>query len=357
MRQKCITALLFFVMLNTVLGQDNKSKALTKARLAVKMMDNGQIDESIVMLKECQKLDPKNIVYSYELGYAYYQKKEFETAKKYLKKVVKHENANSGYYQMLGNIYDLLGNSKKALKTYSDGLKRFPKAGNLYLEKGTIFNMNKQYNAAINNYELGIKVDPSYASNYYRATQMYMSSSDEVWGMIYGEIFMNLEANSDRTVEISKLLFDTYKSEIKIINDTSKAVSFSANILNLSDLKKMKLPFPAIVYEPTLLLSIIDINKIDLASLNRIRTRFVDNYFDSKHNEKYPNILFDYHKKLIDSGHFEAYNYWILMKGDEKAFSEWKDANKEKWEAFVKWFTNNRLVVDEEHAFSRLQYN
>jgi len=45
------------------------------------------------------------------------------------------------------------------------------------------------------------------------------------------------------------------------------------------------------------------------------------------------------------------------MKGDEKAFSEWKEANKEKWDAFIKWFTNNRLVINEEHSFSRLQYN
>lgn len=39
----------------------------------------------------------------------------------------------------------------------------------------------------------------------------------------------------------------------------------------------------------------------------------------------------------------EAYNHWILMKGDEDAFGIWMNSNKEKWDNFVKWFTDNGL--------------
>lgn len=39
-------------------GENDKTKAYEKAVEAIKLMDNGEIDKSIEMLKESQKLDP-----------------------------------------------------------------------------------------------------------------------------------------------------------------------------------------------------------------------------------------------------------------------------------------------------------
>jgi hypothetical protein len=66
--------------------------------------------------------------------------------------------------------------------------------------------------------------------------------------------------------------------------------------------------------------------------------------------------LFDYQKKVKEAGHMEAYNYWILMKGDEEGFIKWHDADKSKWDDFVDWFTDNELVVNESNMFYRGQY-
>ena len=73
-------------------------------------------------------------------------------------------------------------------------------------------------------FEKGIEVNPMFASNYFRAAKIYCNSSEEVWGMIYGEIFINLERTNDRTFKISKLLFDTYKSEITFTSETATLV-------------------------------------------------------------------------------------------------------------------------------------
>jgi hypothetical protein len=71
---------------------------------------------------------------------------------------------------------------------------------------------------------------------------------------------------SQRTAEISKLLFDTYSSEIKFTSDTSMSVSFCQqmfiNVNSFSDPKKTKLPF-CLVFEPTLLLSIVSDKEIN----------------------------------------------------------------------------------------------
>ncbi len=42
---------------------------------------------------------------------------------------------------------------------------------------------------------------------------------------------------------------------------------------------------------------------------------------------KYPNALFQYQDKILKAGHLEAYNHWILMKGDEDAFDQWNAGN------------------------------
>lgn len=44
-------------------AQNNKELAWNKAKEAIELMDAGQIEESIVLLEECQKLDPKEHTY------------------------------------------------------------------------------------------------------------------------------------------------------------------------------------------------------------------------------------------------------------------------------------------------------
>ncbi|HSC39288.1 MAG TPA: hypothetical protein VLD19_15500, partial [Chitinophagaceae bacterium] len=240
------------------------------------------------------------------------------------------------------------------------GLEKFPGAGELYLELGNMYVATKEYGKAIVYYENGIKADPAFPSNYYWAAKLYCSSKEEVWGMLYGEIFINLERNSKRTREISKLLFDTYKSQIKFSSKgDSSSVNFSQAVIDASEIKdpkNFKIPFSWGVYARILVMSIISEKQIDLSSLNRIRTRFIELYFQGDDSKKYPNVLFDYEQSMIKAGHFETYNHWLLSEGDRDAFKQWQAANMDKWTAFAKWFTDNKLQIDETHRFYRQQY-
>jgi tetratricopeptide (TPR) repeat protein len=358
---------LFFVTLVLLIApnvfcQTNKELALAKKRKAIELMDNGSPDESIILLEEAKKLDPDTYLYDYEIGYAYTDKKDYPKALEIYKKIIKYKDANDQCYQMLGNSYDYNNDPKSALKTYDKGLKKFPNSGRLYLEKGNVYLNQKKYSEALPFYEQGIKIDPAFPSNYYRATLLLCNSDEEVWGMIYGEIFLNLEPDTKRSEEISKLLFETYKSQIKFSSDTSFTVSFSKNAninMSINDLKHIdnfKLPFGSMIYEPTLMLSIVGEKKTDLNSLDRIRTKFVANYYDKKYNLKYPNVLFDFQKKLIELGYFQSYNYWLLSSGDPDNFNLWIENNKESWDKFVGWFNSARLSISQDNKFSRDQY-
>lgn len=352
--------LLFSLFLSISLGfsQSEKEKAANKGRAAVELMDKGDIDESIKLLKEAVTLDPDNFIYPYEISYALYLQKDYKGAIKQLEKLKTHKNKQPLLYQMLGNCYDVIGDSKKALKVYDQGIEAFPNAGMLYLEKGNVYLIQEKYNEALPFYEKGILMDPTFPSNYYRATLLYLSSSEEIWGMIYGEIFMNLERGSKRTAEISELLYKTYKSEITIA-DTSMSVSFCQNhtmsLEDLGDPKAFKLPF-GMVYETTLTTSILTEKYIDLTSLNNIRSRFLKAYYKNGDNIKYSNVLFKFQNTIDEKGHFEAYNHWLLMKGNETDFNTWLALNETKWNKFIEWYTENSIEITPENKFHSSQF-
>lgn len=342
-------------------AQTNKELALQKARQGIVLEDKeGKYDEAIKLFEEAQKLDPESITYPYEISYAYIAKKEYKKASEILERLLSHKDVDGQIYQSLGNTYDNQENPKKAIETYEKGLTKFPNFGGLYLELGNMMLGSEKYESALSYYEKGIERDPKFASNYYWASIIYCSSTEEVWGMIYGELFMNLERNSKRTAEISKILFDTYKKEIQFSGDTSFSVSFSKiNTIDANSIKKgkkMVLPFGMGCYEFNLMQAILGDTKIDLNSLDRIRTRFLDFYFKSPNSVNYPNALFDYQKKVQLAGHLEAYNHWILMKGDEDSFDKWLASNKGKWSKFMDWFAQNSIELNKGNRFYRAQY-
>ncbi len=166
---------------------------------------------------------------------------------------------------------------------------------------------------------------------------------------------MNLERNSSRTEEISQLLFDTYKSQITIAGATTKIDFCDIVIDSEKDLKKKNAPF-CMVYGKALILAFDAVSEIDINALDKIRTNFIKEFYSQGSHKTHPNILFDFHNKIIQLGHFEAYNHWILMKGDEDKFLVWQSANPEKWNSFIAWFKENKLVVNENKKFSRLDY-
>jgi len=352
----------------------DKEKALAKKNEAIQLMDDGKLAESIALLEEARKLDPAEPEIVYEMALAQYQQKNFEGAMKLLKELVKKKQATGRVYAMMGNTFDEMGKPEKAIDIYDEGIKKFPEEGNLYLERGVMELRRNDHNAALGFFEKGIQAAPMYPSNYYRAAKIFFDSDQEVWGMIYGEIFMNIERGSKRTEEISKLLYYTYKGEIKFGTDTSAAVSFAKQnntiYLDASQSKKKQVSslasalaeqvmasmgnsFANGAYEMTLVKSIIGEKMINLESLNRIRTRFLDIYAQDGHDTSYPVVLFDFQRKVKEAGYLGAYNYWILGWGDEKVFEEWRSEHRQEWTDFMKWFKENRINITGANAFVR----
>lgn len=143
---------------------------------------------------------------------------------------------------------------------------------------------------------------------------------------------MNIERIANERAEISALLFYTYKSEIKFTSDTAFSVSFTKNstidLNNLSEPGKMKLPFWC--WSLWAHINIFNPQWKDYKpeSLHAIRSNSVENYFANGHDKTYPNMLFNFQKQVKEVYDMEAYNHWILMKGDEESFDSLQSTNR-----------------------------
>jgi len=358
------TQLLYFFTLilsfNILYGQSNQEKAKELGYEAVIIMDKGNIQKSIELLEEAQKLDPENYLYPYEIAVAYTRNKEYKKSLAILEDVIKRPNIEALVYQLMGNNYSLLGDRESAIKTYEKGLEYFPNAGGLYLERGTVEALQKNYEEALTFYEKGIEVDPDFPSNYFKAAVIYFNSNTPNWGIIYGEIFMNLERGSSRTEEMSYWLYIAYEEKIQVDDE-----SVTLSLTNFAGTKKgddIEVD-PIVAYHKAFEFSLGLVGatevvktkkskrRIDLAMLHRIRRSFLETFAEVD-TFQVPNPILDYQRKVQKIGHLEAYNYWVLSQGDMDSFEDWLRKNEKKFDAFIEWFAENPLEMTTENVFS-----
>lgn len=279
---------------------------------------------------------------NYQIGY-------YKKALEQIKPFYDRGDAPSDVYQLLGNIYDAMGMHNKANTIYDEGLLRFPKAGNLFLEKGNVQFADGKYPQALYWYEKGIENDPTFASNYYCASKVFFLSTEKVWGVMYGELFMLLEQESDRCKAFSKQLYDVY-AECFQISGGKAIADFDNKIIVYSDSFERPNRFPEVFDS---LMSKVAANKryISIENLIQIRKQFVSRL--SLSNSDMNNVLFNYWQKLISMGYFEAYNYWLFAYGNNAEATRWINNNKQKWNSFRAWFQKNPISLSEKNYFSR----
>ncbi len=364
--------LILFLLLTLPIGihaqeTSPQQRAQELLKSSIKLMDEGKFEESISQLEEAISLDPEPLDYTYELGFAYYLKKDYEKSISICKTLFTHKDVIDRVYQLVGNSYDILGQPDKAIEIYQTGMKIFPNSGRLYLEAGVVERKRGDHNKAIEYWETGIKAAPTHSSNYYWLARTFAETEEPIWSFLYGEIFMNLELNSKRTVEISKLLYQNYENSLKSGSDSTQNYQltkkgFEITISGKKDLRKLKkgklnlLPFEgtfAMVYSTVA--TILAQSEISLQSIYEVRLNTINNWF-GKHDQEYQNSLFDRQKSMIDAGVFEAYSYWIISQGAPEAFQTWAQENEKAFNDFATWIQSNRLNFESKDKYARIDY-
>jgi tetratricopeptide (TPR) repeat protein len=316
------------------------------------LIDKGDYDLAIGLLEALEKEDPTTYLYGYELGYIYALRKDYVKALSVTDRILNRPDVNSQVYQMRGNCRSALGDKDMALAEYDKGLALFPDAGNLYLEKGNIFLQQKLYEEAAKWYRAGIQAEPMFASNYYRLSRLYLGSRDALTGIILGELCMNLDKNSKRSLELSRLVFQAYQQNIQF-TPQGPQLSFCEIYLDAEKMQKegYQLPLCA-VFGNHMAKALQGIQVLDFSQFIQVRGRFIREYFNGGKGEP-GNVLWEYLWLIHKAGHWEAYHWHLFQTVDSSGFEQWKLNHSGEYNAYLQWqgSTANQLQIDASNLF------
>ncbi len=302
-------------------AQSTDSKTLQET--ARNFSRQGDYANAVVVLNRALQEDKDNIELTSDLAMALYMQKDYLRALEIIKPVIEDSDADVQTYQLAGMIYKGLGQKNELEKLYKKGIRKFPKSGALYNEYGELLWYSQDF-TAIRQWEKGIETDPNYSGNYYNAAKYYYFTMDKIWSIIYGEIFVNLESYSRRTIEVKNILLNSYKklfADADIMKNQNSKNEFAVAYLNTMN-RQSSMASMGITPE----------------SLTMIRTKFILEW-DDKFSSRFPFRLFEYHRQLLKEGLFDAYNQWLFGPVQNlTAFQNWTNTHAEAYKDFNNFY-------------------
>lgn len=332
-------------------------------RRCVELVDKGMTDVAMDDFDALVKEYPDNYTVRYERMYALYMLGRYSEVAESSKKLLKSPDATPLTFQLCGNAFDNLGQADKARKIYRDGLKKFPEAAMLNLELGVIDLKENKLHDALSQFEDGILADPAFASNYYRAAQLYFDSDNTAWGLVYGETEILLAPNNEqRCEEMASQIRDTWKNAISF-KGTNDSLTVKVSLVKTHNIsidskgKQAYIDFPGTLEMCAAIAlstdSLLRPFTGTIAQLSALRKGIVEAYFNMTDN-LYGNAMYllPFQKKVIDAGHWEAYNYFLFSPAAPEEFNQWYEANPKRLEAFIDWFNADPFTLDATHTVS-----
>jgi tetratricopeptide (TPR) repeat protein len=315
MSRRLYTSLFFiaFISFSSSAVAQDVNEYYTKAK---KFINKSKLDSATFYLSKALELAPDNLEILEDLLYVQYLDRDFVKAVSLGKNLISRADAGVKTFQLVGMTYKEIAEFKEAKKVYDKALLKFPSSGMLYSEYADLLSEMQKPAEAIKLWEKGIEVDPGFNSNYYYATKYYSENNNPVWGMIYGETFVNIESYTDRTTEIKEILAELYKKISTPGFLTAKGNVFAQTVVT-TFFKQPPIP----------------LSNLNVQSLTLMRMNFMNDW-NKENNAKFPFKLFEYHNQLIKEGLFDAYNQWLFSSLNPETYEAWKLANKEKQAAF-----------------------
>lgn len=316
-----LTLILSLLATQTTLAQLTDAEQ-EKVMAAIEMTDNGRADRAVETFESLIASHPDEAALRYELGYALMKDYQFDRAATTFRGLRKEMGDVA--YQMEGNALDLAGRRADALRTYREGLSRFPTSGRLKMEMGTIRMQEEDYDGALDLYVSGIESDPAFSSNYYRAAWILFNSNARWEGVAYAVAFMVMEKKGAQVEEMSKFLYQTIGHTLwreATAGGTSMTTAAAAAGYDA-----------AIDGEHPTLRAIVAAKK--------------DIMNDAPEDETLTEErVRRFEQRVMDAGHWDAYCRWLTRMGAEKEFSAWLTLHEDAMESFAVWLSKNGLGV------------
>lgn len=293
---------------------------------------------------------PDFVPYKYERTISLIMQQKYPEAIKALEPIYQDSLLYDRGYQLIGNCYDLLGDSTKSMPYYREGLARYPKSGRLHYELGAAALIDGDLRQAFDWWVQGTQVEPQFATNYYWICKSLSATPYKIWSVLYGELFLNLERATSRTKEVSEILYITWTAAMRL-GDTVDPINFCPD-----ELLAEPSPFgPAVMNFPTAFEFTVAtssqkfipesgvLKRLTIEQLVETRKAFIKGWEGAGYLEKYPNTVLDWHARVAKAGWLEEYLWWLYAYGDKKEMNGYFRKNEGRYDTFLGWFMSNSM--------------
>lgn len=135
-------------------------------------------DNAIKLFSEALNKKTNNLLdANFRLGQAYYRKKIYLDAIKYLGEVIKLNPKHLEARELLGIIYHNRNDSLKAIENFKHVVKYNPQNFNAYYLLGLNYFKEKQYDKMIDSYKKAIEINPNFPDAHYNLGMAYYYSN------------------------------------------------------------------------------------------------------------------------------------------------------------------------------------
>jgi len=302
--------------------------------------DQGRYDEAISKYKEALAIDNNSLAANYELSYTYMAAQQYEKAIKHSQIVIEQ---NTDYleqaYIVLGSSQDMLGQPDKAIKSFEEGLAKYPNSNLLnYNLALTLFNQKnyeKAEEAAIN----AVLAKPGHGSSHIILAAIMQIKGQRVKSLLSLYYFLMLEPNSNRSDFYYKSLMEQLgqgvtKEGKKKINVSVSSASTKDEEFGAADMMVSMLAAS----------NYIDENKkkgeMELFAENTKSFFSVLSELKKDHKGFWWDFYVTRFNSLLESENCEAFSYYISQSSKSAEVTKWIAKNTKKMEKFMEWLDN-----------------
>ncbi|MDH5380516.1 MAG: tetratricopeptide repeat protein [Cyclobacteriaceae bacterium] len=343
--KKGIIVFIFSFLCALSFGQ-NREEADKLVDEGISIHDAGDFEGAIEKYDKALQFDQDNLRALGEKAMSLIGLKKYKESIQLCEKAIKTHPGEKGLkfiYVNIGNSYDGLKKTKKALEFYDEGIKQFPDYYQLHFNKAITLTGIKEYDEAIISCQKAIALNPDHASSHNTLARLLYITDKKIPSLLAYSRFLVLESQSNRANENLNSLQKIMKGNAKKTGVNSITININSVLLDGSNDKSKENNFSSVE-----LILAMDA-ALDYDKKNRKNTE-VENFirkFESicaileetkKDNSGfYWDYYVPYFIEIKEKELIKAFSYTIFLSSDDKTVSKWLESHKNETNLFHKW--------------------
>ena len=317
---------------------------------AIKLHDQKKFAEAAQLLEEVREKHPQHILILHELALTYRMMGQNEKAVDVL--MPYSGGLPPDTLSSLGSALDDSGRQKEAFHVLRWGITKYPDSGLLYSDLGVVLLRHGDVEQGMRAFHEGMQAEPSWPSNYMNSAKVYASGKERALALMEGEMFRVLEPGTPRSADMAVMMVKMYREAVQ----ASK--SKTGQTVTLVELTQSGAVSPegklssGMIFQLGFGVPLMKAHQLGLSlkTLHGAREAFVENWLvpsvpGSEGLRKMP--LFKLHRALMDAGHFEAYDYWLLGPAFPDEAETWIRGHEAQMVAFAKFMAKYSMFAGE----------